>query len=62
MNINYIEDHQYDYDYDGRIIYEMKKSDEQIEEWWYEYSEDGTRITTKYCEEIVCGDTYTEFI
>jgi YD repeat-containing protein len=60
-NDEYIE-HLIGDDEQGRVIYEKKQSDNLIEEWWYEYDDEGKRIITKYYEESICGDTYTEFI
>lgn len=49
-------------DEQGRVIYEKKQSENLIEEWWYQYDDEGIRTTTKYCEEIIYSDTYTDFI
>lgn len=53
---------EFDLDDKGRIIYLKREIDCITEEWWYEYDEDGKKICTKYMEEVVLGDTYSDYI
>jgi hypothetical protein len=53
---------EYDLDDKGRIIYMKREADCITEEWWYEYDEKGNKICTKYMEEVVLGDTYSDYI
>lgn len=53
---------EYELDDKGRVIYWKREQDYIVEEYWYEYDEEGNKICTKYMEEVVLGDTYTDYI
>lgn len=53
---------EYELDDKGRVIYWKREQDYIVEEYWYEYDEKGNKICTKYMEEVVLGDTYTDYI
>ena len=41
-----------DLDDQGRVIFRSREEDGLIQEWNYEYDEDGNQIETRYYEEI----------